>query len=160
MRVFISYARKDGAAFAQRLQEDLKEQGFDAWLDTQRIRGGRVWSTEIEEAIKLCSVMIALMSPGSYVSEICRSEQLLALDRGNRVIPVLAVNGADRPLYLYAQRYRDFTNTNDVNYPEPLILVRVQVETNYPRPRRQAMQPTSVGGQTGQPLLRLLNQRS
>jgi hypothetical protein len=38
-RVFISYARKDGAALAQRLQKDLKEQGFDAWLDTQRIGG-------------------------------------------------------------------------------------------------------------------------
>jgi hypothetical protein len=40
------------------------------------------------------------------------------------------------------------------------ILVRVQVETNYPGPARQAMQPTSVGGQTGQPLLQLLNHRS
>jgi hypothetical protein len=24
---------------------------FDAWLDTQRIGGGRVWSTEIEREI-------------------------------------------------------------------------------------------------------------
>jgi WD40 repeat protein len=110
MRVFISYARKDGAALAQRLQEDLKGRGFDAWLDTQRIGGGRVWSMEIEDAIKSCPVMIALMSPGSYESEICRSEQLLALDQGNRVIPVLAAKGADRPVYLYARQYRDFTD--------------------------------------------------
>ena len=109
LRVFISYARKDGATLAQRLQEDLKEQGFDAWLDTQRIDGGRVWSTEIDDAIKSCGVMIALMSPGSYASEICRSEQLLALDQSKRVIPVLAVKGADRPVYLYARQYRDFT---------------------------------------------------
>jgi hypothetical protein len=39
LRVFISYARKDGAALAQRLQKDLNEKGFDAWLDTQRIGG-------------------------------------------------------------------------------------------------------------------------
>ena len=58
--------------------------------------------------------MIALLSPGSYASEICRAEQLRALDKGNRVIPVLAVKGADRPLYLYARQYRDFTN--DANY--------------------------------------------
>ena len=38
-RVFISYALKDGAALAKRLQADLNEQGFDAWLDTQRIGG-------------------------------------------------------------------------------------------------------------------------
>ena len=114
LRVFISYARKDGATLAQRLQKDLKEQGFDAWLDTQRIAGGRVWSTEIEDAIRSCGVMVSLMSPGSYGSEICRSEQLLALDQGNRVIPVLAVKGSDRPIYLYARQYRDFTD--DANY--------------------------------------------
>jgi TIR domain len=120
LRVFISDARKDGAALAQQLQRDLNEQGFDAWLDTQRIGGGRVWSAEIEGAVKSCGVMIALMSPGSYESEICRSEQLLALDQGNRVVPVLAVKGADRPVYLYARQYRDFTNANDANYPERL----------------------------------------
>jgi TIR domain len=95
-RIFISYARKDGAALAQRLQSDLRNEGFDAWLDTQRIAGGAVWSEEIEGAIKSRGVMVALMSPGSYSSEICRSEQLLALDQGNRVIPVLATKGADR----------------------------------------------------------------
>jgi len=41
-----------------------------------------------------------------------------------------------------------------------MILFRVQAETNYPWPARQAMQPTSVGGQTGEPLLQLLNHRS
>ena len=35
-RVFLSYARKDGASLAQRLQKDLNDKGFDAWLDTQR----------------------------------------------------------------------------------------------------------------------------
>ena len=65
-RVFISYARKDGAALAQHLQKDLMEDGFDTWLDTQRIAGGQVWSTEIEEAIRSCGVMVSLMSPGSY----------------------------------------------------------------------------------------------
>ena len=40
IRVFISYARKDGARLAQRLHRDLKTQGFDPWLDTGRIAGG------------------------------------------------------------------------------------------------------------------------
>lgn len=114
LRIFISYARKDGAELAQRLQSDLTQQGFDAWLDTKRIGGGRVWSMEIEGAIKSSGVMIALLSPGAYESEICRSEQLLALDQGNRVIPVLAVKGSDRPVYIYARQYRDFTD--EANY--------------------------------------------
>lgn len=104
-RLFLSYACKDGAALAQRLQSDLAKEGFDAWLNAQRIDGGRAWSTEIEQEIKSCGFVIAVMSPGSYASEICRAEQLLALDNGNRVIPVLAIKGADRPVYLYARQY-------------------------------------------------------
>ncbi len=108
--IFISYARKDGASLAQRLQSDLTREGFNAWLDTQRISGGAVWSSTIEHEIDTRQVTLALLGPGSYASEICRAEQLRALDKGNRVIPVLAVKGADRPLFLYARQYRDFTD--------------------------------------------------
>ena len=118
LRVFVSYARKDGAALAQRLEASLKDAGFDAWLDMQRIDGGAVWSAQIEREIDTRQVTIALLSPGSYKSEICRAEQIRALDKGNRVIPVIAVKGADRPLHLYARQYRDFTE--DINYAERL----------------------------------------
>jgi hypothetical protein len=89
VRVFISYARKDGGSLAQRLQSDLKTEGYDTWLDVQRIAGGAGWSTEIEREIDTRQVTVALLSPGSYASEICRAEQLRALDKGKRVIPVL-----------------------------------------------------------------------
>ena len=65
LRIFISYARKDGAALAQRLRSDLAKQGFDAWLDTQRIKRGAVWSTEIEREIDTRQVTVALLSPAS-----------------------------------------------------------------------------------------------
>lgn len=113
LRVFISYARKDGAALARRLQSSLNTKGFDVWLDTQRLHGGTTWSWEIEHEIDTRQVTLALISPGSYASEICRAEQIRALDKGNRVIPVLAAKNADRPLYLYARQYRDFTDTAD-----------------------------------------------
>ena len=93
LRDFISYGHKDGASLAQRLEASLKKAGFDAWLDTQRIRGGAVWSTNIEHEIDTRQVTIVLVSPSSYSSEICRAEQLRALDKGNRVIPVLARQG-------------------------------------------------------------------
>src|SRR5271166_3053409 len=82
LRVFLSYARKDGAALAQRLQKDLKERGFDAWLDAQRIKGGATWTTDIEHALDKAEFVLALMTPGSYVSEICRAEQLRAQNSG------------------------------------------------------------------------------
>jgi hypothetical protein len=46
-RVFISYAHKDGADLARRLQGDLEKRGFDPWLDTQRLRRGATWTREI-----------------------------------------------------------------------------------------------------------------
>ena len=115
-RVFISYARKDGAMLAQRLQKDLKEQGFDAWLDTQRITGGAIWTTDIEHALDEAEFVLALMTSGSYVSEICRAEQLRALRKHKCVIPLMAQPGADVPLHLEAKNYRDFTA--DSRYPQ------------------------------------------
>ena len=64
-RVFISYARKDGAALAQRLQNDLNEQGFDAWLDIQRILGGATWTAGIEHVLDEAEFVLALMTSGS-----------------------------------------------------------------------------------------------
>ncbi len=109
-RIFISYARKDGATLAQRLQSDLTREGFDAWLDTQRIAGGALWSLTIEQEIDARDVTIALLTPGSYESEICRAEQLRTLREGKRLIPVLASSNADRPLYLEERQYRNFTD--------------------------------------------------
>ncbi|MGO9273480.1 MAG: toll/interleukin-1 receptor domain-containing protein [Terriglobia bacterium] len=81
-RVFISYARQDAAQLAQRLQRDLSVQGFDAWLDTRRLAGGATWTVEIERAIDVAQMVLALMTPGSHVSEICRAEQLRSLRKG------------------------------------------------------------------------------
>jgi WD40 repeat protein len=126
LRIFISYARRDGASLAQHLQSDLAQEGFDAWLDTQRIAGGALWSTAIEREVDTRQVMIALLSPGSYISEICRAEQIRALDKGNRVIPVLAVQGADRPIYLSTRQYRDLTSdaAYATHFPELLADIR------------------------------------
>jgi hypothetical protein len=64
LRIFISYARKDGGVLAHRLQSDLTKEGFDAWLDTQRLRSGSVWSVEIEHEIDKRQVTLALLSRG------------------------------------------------------------------------------------------------
>ena len=108
-RIFISYARKDGPALAQRLQSDLTKEGFDAWLDTQRLGGGTTWTKKIEAALDEAEYVLALMTSGSYVSEICRAEQLRGLRKGKCVIPVKAQLNTDIPLHLEAKNYCDFT---------------------------------------------------
>ena len=108
-RIFVSYARKDGAEPALRLQKDLTAAGFEVWIDTQRIEGGASWTVEIEEAIDRAKVVLALLTPGSYASEICRAEQLRSLRLDKCVIPLLAAPGSDIPLHFETKNYRDFT---------------------------------------------------
>ena len=107
-RVFISYARKDAARLATMLQQGL-QQDHDVWLDNNHIAGGATWTVKVEKAIDNCDIFLALLSPGSYVSDICRAEQLRALRCGKRLIPVLAAPGAERPPYFETANYRDFT---------------------------------------------------
>jgi TIR domain len=102
--VFISYARKDGAELAHRLRGDLKREGFEVWLDTREIAGGTTWTKEIEEALDNADVVVALLTSGSYASEICRAEQLRALRHGKCVIPLRAqASGEIVPLHLEAK---------------------------------------------------------
>jgi hypothetical protein len=158
-RVFISYARKDGAQLAERLQADLSAEGFNAWLDTQRLAGGTIWTTEIERAIDRSDVLLALLTPGSYVSEICRAEQLLSLRGGKRVIPLLAQRGSPVPLHLVARQYRDFTGAKpyaaqfnllleDIHLGRNAVALRPEFRTTYvtapPLPRNYVERPDAL----------------
>ncbi|RME99475.1 MAG: toll/interleukin-1 receptor domain-containing protein, partial [Alphaproteobacteria bacterium] len=110
-KIFISYARKDGRDLAKRLYDDLVAKDHDPWMDTEAIPGGGSWSRDIEDAIDHCDVALALLSNGSFESEICRAEQIMCLDKGKRIIPLLVHEDAKRPVHLYTLNYRDFSDT-------------------------------------------------
>ena len=124
-RVFLSYAHKDGATLAQQLHADLTKT-FDTWLDTQRLTAGDIWSREIEDAIDRATVVVALLSAGSYLSDICRAEQQRALEKGKCVIPVRVQSDCDTPIYLQTRQWLDFSNPK--LYPEllPLLIAGVK----------------------------------
>ena len=109
-RIFISYAREDSLDIALRLRDDLASAGHDVWLDLAEIAVGASWSRDIESAIENSDILLALLSPGSYVSDICRAEQLRALRKQKRVIPLLTQPDADRPIHLENLNYIDFSN--------------------------------------------------
>ena len=108
LKIFLSYARKDGSELARRLCDDLKAHGFEAWLDQRRISGGASWTDEIEQALDAAAFFLAVMTRGSYESEICRAEQLRALRTGKLVIPLLGQPDPNVvPLHLETRNYRD-----------------------------------------------------
>jgi WD40 repeat protein len=107
-RVFLSYARKDGQGAALRLRDDLEAAGFQVWQDVQAIRGGTSWTKEIEKGLSWCDTLVAVLTPASYQSEFCRAEQLMALDDGKAVIPVMAAPGVQVPIHLYTRNWRKY----------------------------------------------------
>ena len=123
--IFISYARKDGRDLALRLQADLSADGHAVWLDTADIDGGASWSVEIENAIERCAVALTLLSHGSFASEICRAEQLRALRKRKRIIPLLVQADAERPLHLEALNFRDFSDRE--RYSAMLAVLRADL---------------------------------
>lgn len=57
-KIFFSYSRVDGAAFALKLAVDLKKEGFDVWIDKEDIRAGSEWDIEIEKALETCDCVL------------------------------------------------------------------------------------------------------
>ena len=106
MRLFLSYARRDGADLALRLQRDLAP--LEVWLDRLRLKAGDRWTNEIEDALNRADVVLALVTEGSFASDTCRAEQNWSVDKGKRVIPI-RVNG-NVPLRLYHLQYVDFSD--------------------------------------------------
>ena len=49
--IFISYAHTD-SPFVDRLEANLRQQGFDPWVDRQRLVGGLRWRRELQDAVK------------------------------------------------------------------------------------------------------------
>jgi hypothetical protein len=117
-RVFISYAHRDGADLAARLQGDLETRAFEVWLDKHRLLGGHGWAKEIESEIDRCDLALALLSAGSYQSDICRAEQERSLAKGKLVIPVRVQRDCDVPLPLQTRQYIDFSDP--ANYASAL----------------------------------------
>jgi TIR domain len=88
-QVFMSYSRRDGDV-TQRIVSLLRKQGFDVWLDNEKlIAGTPIWETEIETAIKRASAIVVILSPDSKNSEWVRREISLADQYRKRVFPVL-----------------------------------------------------------------------
>src|SRR5260370_41075612 len=114
--IFISYAHRDGAGLALRLQRDLAPLGFDVWLDRHRLKAGDRWTNKIEKALDHAQVVLALLSDGSYASDTCRAEQGWALDAGKRVIPVRVHSNCRTPLLLHPLQYIDLSDPT--NYAE------------------------------------------
>ena len=89
-RIFISYSRKDGAAFAAWLRGKLKSKGFVIWQDLVALEGGRDWWSQIEGALKSKALQhfILVVTPQALASPVVRREIRLARQEGKTFLPI------------------------------------------------------------------------
>ena len=64
LRIFLCHAREDKLAVRD-LHQRLKAEGFDPWLDAERLRKGQRWRAEIPKAIQTCDVILVCLSQQS-----------------------------------------------------------------------------------------------
>jgi WD40 repeat protein len=93
--VFISYARKDGEAFATALRTTLSAQGIAVWQDRVGMEGGRDWWLQITDVLDKVDFMVLIMTPRAVESEIVRKEWRYARQNGVCVYPVIAAPNLD-----------------------------------------------------------------
>ncbi len=86
---FISYAHDDAKHFAQVLHDDLESSGFDIWLDRHDIQPPANWDEAIEKALRGCAAVIALITPKSLASQVCRNEWQVASNASKPILPIL-----------------------------------------------------------------------
>ncbi|MEM7310657.1 MAG: TIR domain-containing protein [Planctomycetota bacterium] len=89
-RVFISYARADGEAYAQQLRGELEalEPSLVLWRDREKMLGGADWWRQITDALDQVRHMALLVTPRALESEVIQKEWRYARQRGVSVLPI------------------------------------------------------------------------
>ena len=98
LKVFISYSRKDSAAFADELVLGLEDRGFAPFLDRHDIKPGELWETRLGALIEQSDIVVFVISPESVKSERCVWEVNKALGLSKRLLPVVYKSVAEKQI--------------------------------------------------------------
>src|SRR5215471_1521942 len=95
--VFLSYSRSEGVV-AKRLEQDLREHGFQVWRDVSSIDPGSPdWEEAVREGISHAYAVVLIASPSVIQSRYIKGELNLAKRyQPDRIYPVW-VDGTDWP---------------------------------------------------------------
>ena len=94
-RIFVSYARSDGADTAERIFDLLSAARFDVFLDRFKLPPGQDFVERIEDEIVDKSMVVVVETAAAARSEWVRHEVTVAVKRG---LGIAAVNLGDDPV--------------------------------------------------------------
>src|SRR5262249_12406525 len=130
LKVFISYSRKDSAAFADELLAGLEVAGFAPFLDRHDIEPGAPWEARPGGLIAQSDTVVFVVSPEAVKSERCRWEVDRTIELSKRLLPVI------------------FKPVPEHDIPEKLRrlqFVRFDTEAGFTRPLLQLTEALRVG---------------
>jgi hypothetical protein len=132
LKVFISYSRKDSAAFTDELVVGLEDRGFAPFLDRHDIKPGEPWETRLGALIDQSDTVVFVISPESIKSERCVWEVNKALGFSKRLLPVIykSVPDASIPAKLSDLQFVRFDTASGMMRPlrELAEALRVDLE--------------------------------
>lgn len=106
--IFISHSHDD-ADFAELLKLKLEKENIAVWLDTEKLKIGQDWRTEIDQGIENCSALIAIMTPEARKSEYVTYEWAFAWGKNKKIFPLMLKQTQLHPR-LESLQYLNFTN--------------------------------------------------
>ena len=87
---FLSYARGDDEPFVTRLNDDLRDAGFDVWFDRVSLPSRQLtFHQEIKDAIRGRDKLVYVAGPCAALSDYVREEWQFALELDKPIIPIL-----------------------------------------------------------------------
>jgi predicted ATPase len=135
LSIFISYSHAD-SAFADQLETDLRKQGFETWMDRQRLAGGQRWRRELQEAVEQAQVLLIVLSPDAIDSLSVQVEFDYALELSKLLIPVY-YRQCNVPMELRAIQWIDFRHSYEQGIAALLQALHSQQESATPQASTQ-----------------------
>ncbi len=129
MQIFISYSRVD-KAFAQRLADDLRNNGYQVWLDVQNIPHGANWDMEVQNGLDSSDTMIVMLTPTAAASQNVADEWSYFIDKGKRILPLM-VQPCEVPFRLSRRQRIDFIQGYDPGLAELIRALKEPVARLY-----------------------------
>ena len=109
-KIFFSYSRVDASEFSLKLAKDLREKGFNIWIDQLSILPASKWDTEIQKALTVSDCILFIVSATSVTSDNVLDEINYALNNKKKVFPIIIAD-CEVPYRVSRLQYVDFRHS-------------------------------------------------
>jgi formylglycine-generating enzyme required for sulfatase activity len=132
LKVFLSYSRKDSAAFADELVAGLEVAGFAPFLDRHDIAAGEDWKARLDGLIAQSDTVVFVVSPEAVQSEICTWEVDRTLELSKRLLPVVFKTLPERDIPEKLRRLQFIRFDGGAGFARPLAQLAEALRVDLP----------------------------